>query len=127
MYSLKEDGVSKSSMRLTIHIDGTLLPPWNQDNALIDVWVGTGDPSIHYINNKVFVIGDDRTGVDSHSVGGVSTTSNSTIVYSVINGTDATLTVNGVGRSVDPTVSSSFARTSVGFHPSVLWATFEWA
>ena len=127
VYTLTEDGVSKKSMRLTIHIDGTLLPPPNVEHALLDVWVGTGDPSIHYVNNKVFVIGDGHTGADSDSVGGVSTSSNSTIVYTVTDGTDATLTVSGVGRAVRPTVSNSFERTSVGFHASVLWATLEWA
>ena len=125
MYSLKEDGNSRPNMKLTLYIDGTLLPPSGQDNALIDVWVGTGDPSIHYVNNKVFVISDNFTGVDAYSVGGVSTTSNSTIVYPVSNGS-ATLTVNGSGRSVNSTLSSSFPSTSVAFHPAVLWATFEW-
>ena len=126
MYSLKENGISKSNMKLTIYIDGTLLPPRDQDNALLDVWIGTGDPSIHYINNKVFVIGDNFSGSDSYSVGGVPTTSNSTIVYTVDNGT-ATLTVNGVGKTVNSILSSSFASTSVAFHKAVLWATFEWS
>ena len=125
IYSLKENGISKPNMKLTIYIDGTLLPPRDQDNALIDIWVGTGDPSIHYINNKVFVISDNFSGSDLYSVGGVSTTSNSTIVYTVENGI-ATLNVNGVGRTVNSTISSSFANTSVAFHKSVLSATFEW-
>jgi hypothetical protein len=127
VYSLKESGVAKKSMRLTMNVDGTLLPPQNVEHALLDVWVGTGDPSIHYVNNKVFVIGDGQTGADSDTVGGVSTSSNSIIVYTVTDGTNATLTVNGVGRSVKPTVSNSFERTSIGLHASVLWATFEWA
>ena len=127
VYSLKESGVAKKSMRLTMYVDGTLLPPQNVEHALLDVWVGTGDPSIHYVNNKVFVIGDGQTGADSDTVGGVSTSSNSIIVYTVTDGTNATLTVNGVGRSVKPTVSNSFERTTIGLHASVLWATFEWA
>jgi hypothetical protein len=127
VYSLKESGVAKRSMRLTMYVDGTLLPPQNVEHALLDVWVGTGDPSIHYVNNKVFVIGDGQTGADSDAVGGVSTSSNSIIVYTVTDGSGATLTVNGVGRSVKPTVSNSFERTTIGLHASVLWATFEWA
>ena len=127
VYSLKESGVAKKSMRLTMYVDGTLLPPQNVEHALLDVWVGTGDPSIHYVNNKVFVIGDGQTGADSDTVGGVSTSSNSIIVYTVTDGTNATLTVNGVGRSVKPTVSNSFERTTIGLHASLLWATFEWA
>jgi hypothetical protein len=110
-----------------MYVDGTLLPPQNVEHALLDVWVGTGDPSIHYVNNKVFVIGDGQTGADSDTVGGVSTSSNSIVVYTVTDGTNATLTVNGVGRSVKPTVSNSFERTGIGLHASVLWATFEWA
>lgn len=127
VYNLHEDGVNGPNMTLTVNVDGRLLPEAGVDKALVDVYVGTGDPSIHYVSGAVYVLGDGQTTIDS-KVAGVSTTSNSTIVYKVSsNGASASLSVNGSApRPCLPTTSNSDGVVSVAFHAAVLNATFEW-
>jgi hypothetical protein len=126
MYTLLEDGVNGPNLTLTVNVDGKLLPPPGVDKALVDVYVGTGDPSIHYVSGAVYILGDEQTTI-GEKVPGVSTTTNSTIVYKVSsNGASASLSVNGNARACLPTTSNSDGAVSVAFHAAVLDATFEW-
>ena len=126
-YKLKEDGSQQSNLSLTIVTSGPLLPAWGVDNALIDIVLGTGDPSIHYINGGVFALGDSK---GSTNCSGVSTSSNSTIVFTASSSSAGTLTVNGSTSVQTFSMWSSGATgdgyVTVGFHPAVLSAEFRW-
>ena len=126
-YKLKEDGSQKSQFRLTIVTSGPLLPSPGVDNSLIDVVIGTGDPSIHYISGTVFAMGDNQT---SPNCSGVSTSSDSTIVFTASSSSAGTLTVNGSssvqGFSMWSSGASGNGYVTVGFHPAVKSAEFRW-
>jgi hypothetical protein len=120
-------GSQKSQLSLTIITSGPLLPSNGVDTSLIDVVLGTGDPSIHYISNTVYALGDGKTSV---SCGGVSTSNDSIIVFTASSSSAGTLTVNGSSSvqtfSMWSSGSAGDGYVTVGFHPAVKSAEFRW-
>lgn len=123
-YKLKEDGSQKPNLSLTIVTTGPLLPSSGVDNALVDISVGVGDPGIHYVSGTVYGLGDGKV---SASCSGVSTSSNSTIVFTATSSSAGTLSVNGTTSVQTFSMwSTGGDYVTVAFHPAVLSAEFRW-